>query len=113
MDIIWLGENSFKINDDIIDVLVNPNIKTLDKSSISENTLTVYTDESANSDTNQTNVDSPGEYEINNASIHGVANSIIKDQERSISTCSKIESRGLSVAVIGMIGSPFFFFLEV
>tara|TARA_Y100001970_G_C14108421_1_gene789458 strand:+ start:347 stop:946 length:600 start_codon:yes stop_codon:yes gene_type:complete len=106
MDIIWLGENSFKINDDIIDVLVNPNIKTLDKSSISENTLTVYTDESANSDTNQTKVNSPGEYEINNASIHGVANSIIKDQERSISTCYKIESRGLSVAVIGMIGSP-------
>ena len=27
MDITWLGENSFKINDEMIDVLVNPNTK--------------------------------------------------------------------------------------
>ena len=80
MDITWLGENSFKINDDIIDVLINPNTKTFDKSSISENTLIVDTDESNDIDTNQTKVNSPGEYEINSASIHGVANSIIKDQ---------------------------------
>tara|TARA_Y100001970_G_C14098113_1_gene783867 strand:+ start:451 stop:1050 length:600 start_codon:yes stop_codon:yes gene_type:complete len=106
MDITWLGENSFKINDDIIDVIVNPNIKTFDKSSISDNTLILYTDESSDLDFDQTKVNSPGEYEINNASIHGVANSIIKDQDKSISTCYRIESRGLSVAVIGMIGSP-------
>tara|TARA_Y100001935_G_C17244176_1_gene477355 strand:+ start:639 stop:1238 length:600 start_codon:yes stop_codon:yes gene_type:complete len=105
MDITWLGENSFKINDDIIDVLVNPNKNTFDKSSISESTLIVETDQSSDLDTNQTKVNSPGEYEINNASIHGVANSIVKDQDRSISTCYKIESRGLSIAVIGMIGS--------
>ena len=106
MDITWLGENTFKINDEIIDVLVNPNTKTFDKSLISENTLIVCTDPTDEIDSTQTKVESPGEYEINNASIHGVANSVLKDQDRSISTCYKIESRGLSVGVIGMIGSP-------
>ena len=103
MDITWLGENSFKINDELIDVLVNPKSKTLDKSSISENTIFVNTDSSDDIENKQTRVESPGEYEISNASIHGVANSVIKDQDRSISTCYRIESRGLSVAV--MIGS--------
>ena len=105
MDITWLGENSFKINDEIIDVLVNPKTKTIDKSSISENTIFVNTDSSDDIENNQTRVETPGEYEISNASIFGVANSVIKDQDRGISTCFRIESRGLSVAVIGMIGS--------
>ena len=105
MDISWLGQSSFRINDEIIDVLVNPE-DNIDKSSLSDNTLIVNTDNSENMTLNITKVDSPGEYEINNASIHGVANSVIKDQDRSISTCYRIESRGLSVAVIGMIGSP-------
>lgn len=105
MDITWLGENSFKINDEIIDVLVNPKTKTIDKSSISENTIFVNTDSSDDIENNQTRVETPGEYEISNASIFGVANSVIKDQDRAISTCYRIESRGLSVAVIGMIGS--------
>ena len=104
MDISWLGQSSFRINDEIIDVLVNPE-DNIDKSSLSDNTLIVNTDNSENMTLNITKVDSPGEYEINNASIHGVANSVIKDQDRSISTCYRIESRGLSVAVIGMIGS--------
>tara|TARA_B100000686_G_scaffold232442_1_gene240052 strand:- start:444 stop:1040 length:597 start_codon:yes stop_codon:yes gene_type:complete len=105
MDISWLGQSSFRINDEIIDVLVNPE-DNIDKSLLSDNTLIVNTDNSENMTLNITKVDSPGEYEINNASIHGVANSVIKDQDRSISTCYRIESRGLSVAVIGMIGSP-------
>ena len=105
MDITWLGENSFKINDEIIDVLVNPKTKTIDKSSISENTIFVNTDSSDDIENNQTRVETPGEYEISNASIFGVANSVINDQDRAISTCYRIESRGLSVAVIGMIGS--------
>ena len=105
MDISWLGQSSFRINDEIIDVLVNPE-DNIDKSLLSDNTLIVNTDNSENMTLNITKVDSPGEYEINNASIHGVANSVIKDQDRSISTCYRIESRGLSIAVIGMIGSP-------
>ena len=105
MDISWLGQSSFRINDEIIDVLVNPE-DNIDKSLLSDNTLIVNTDNSENITLNITQVDSPGEYEINNTSIHGVANSVIKDQDRSISTCYRIESRGLSVAVIGMIGSP-------
>ena len=105
MEITWLGQNSFKINDEIIDVLVNPKTKTIDKSSISENTIFVNTDSSDDIENNQTRVETPGEYEISNASIFGVANSVIKDQDRAISTCYRIESRGLSVAVIGMIGS--------
>ena len=105
MEITWLGQNSFKINDEIIDVLVNPKTKTIDKSSISENTIFVNTDSSDDIENNQTRVETPGEYEISNASIFGVANSVIKDQDRGISTCFRIESRGLSVAVIGMIGS--------
>ena len=105
MDISWLGQSSFRINDEIIDVLVNPD-DNIDKSLLSDNTLIVNTDNSENITLNITQVDSPGEYEINNTSIHGVANSVIKDQDRSISTCYRIESRGLSVAVIGMIGSP-------
>ena len=104
MDISWLGQSSFRINDEIIDVLVNPE-DNIDKSLLSDNTLIVNTDNSENITLNITQVDSPGEYEINNTSIHGVANSVIKDKDRSISTCYRIESRGLSVAVIGMIGS--------
>ena len=57
MDITWLGENTFKINDEIIDVLINPNTKTFDKSLISENTLIVCTDPTDEIDSTQTKVE--------------------------------------------------------
>ncbi|MDC0253001.1 MBL fold metallo-hydrolase [Chloroflexi bacterium] len=107
MDITWLGENSFKINDEIINIIVNPSNKTIDPSTFTEETVLVFTDADNKYDTKHTKVDSPGEYEIHNASIHGVANSVVKDDSRSISTCYRIESRGISIAVIGTIGSPF------
>ena len=104
MDITWLGDNSFKISDEIIDVVVNPT-KNFDSSLLSDKTVIVCTESENQYESKTSKVQTPGEYEINDASIHGVANSIIKDQDRSISTCYRIESRGLSVAVIGMIGS--------
>ena len=107
MDISWLGDNSFRINDDVIDVIVNPNNKTVEQSTLTDNTVIVNTDLSNDFDTKLPEIDTPGEYEINGVSNHGVANSVIKDQNRSISTCFRIESRGLSVAVIGIIGSSF------
>tara|TARA_Y100000817_G_C16845336_1_gene539824 strand:+ start:662 stop:1261 length:600 start_codon:yes stop_codon:yes gene_type:complete len=107
MDITWLGKNSFKINDELIDVIVNPTNETFDESNATDNTVLINTDISDLFESQITKVDSPGEYELNNTSIHGVANSVTKDNQRSISTCYRIESRGLSVAVIGMIGSPF------
>ena len=106
MDITWLGKNSFKINDELIDVIVNPTNETFDESNATDNTVLINTDISDLYESQITKVDSPGEYELNNTSIHGVANSVTKDNQRSISTCYRIESRGLSVAVIGMIGSP-------
>lgn len=107
MDINWLGENSFKINDGIIDIFVNPTSETVPKESLTDDTVLICTEPNNDFQTKLVKVDSPGEYEINNASIHGVANSVIKEQDRFISTCYRIESRGLSIAVIGMIGSPF------
>ena len=104
MEITWLGDNSFKITDEIIDVVVNPT-KNFDSSLLSDKTVIVCTESENQYESKTSKVQTPGEYEINDASIHGVANSIIKDQDRSISTCYRIESRGLSVAVIGMIGS--------
>jgi hypothetical protein len=107
MDITWLGENSFKINDGIIHIFVNPTSETVPKESLTDDTVLIFTEPNNDFQTKLVKVDSPGEYEINNASIHGVANSVIKEQDRFISTCYRIESRGLSIAVIGMIGSPF------
>mgnify|MGYP001462935560 CR=1 FL=1 len=107
MDITWLGDNSFKINDGVIDVIINPSIKTVDDNIITESTVMLCTELNNDYKTELTKLDSPGEFEINNASIHGVANSVMKEQDRFISTCYRIESRGLSIAVIGMIGSPF------
>jgi len=107
MDITWLGENSFKINDEIINVIVNPSKKNVDSSILTDETVFLCTEPLNEYETKLTKVETPGEYEINNTSIHGVANSVIKEQDRSISTCYRIESRGLSVAIIGMIGSPF------
>ncbi len=107
MDITWLGENSFKINDEIINVIVNPSKKNVDSSILTDETVFLCTESLNDYETKLTKVETPGEYEINNTSIHGVANSVIKEQDRSISTCYRIESRGLSVAIIGMIGSPF------
>jgi len=107
MDITWLGDNSFKISDEIVDLIVNPSNKTVDESLLSDKTVLICTEEENNFDTKLTKVDSPGEYEINDASIHGVANGITKEEKKSISTCYRVESRGLSVAVIGMIGSSF------
>jgi len=107
MDITWLGENSFKINDEIINVIVNPSKKNVDSSILTDQTVFLCTESLNDYETKLTKVETPGEYEINNTSIHGVANSVIKEQDRSISTCYRIESRGLSVAIIGMIGSPF------
>ena len=71
MDITWLGENSFKINDEIINIIVNPSNKTIDPSTFTEETVLVFTDTDNKYDTKHTKVDSPGEYEIHNASIHG------------------------------------------
>tara|TARA_B100000674_G_C37946328_1_gene965090 strand:- start:808 stop:1404 length:597 start_codon:yes stop_codon:yes gene_type:complete len=105
MDITWLGDNSFKISDEIIDVVVNP-AKNLESSLISDKTVIVCTESGNQYESKTSKVETPGEYEINDASIHGVANSVIKDDNKSISTCYRIESRGLSIAVIGMIGSP-------
>ena len=107
MDITWLGDNSFKISDEIVDLIVNPSNKTVDESLLSDKTVLICTEEENDFDTKLTKVDSPGEYEINDASIHGVANGITKEEKKSISTCYRVESRGLSVAVIGMIGSSF------
>ena len=107
MDITWLGDNSFKINDEIINLIVNPSNKTVDPSLVTENTVFLCTESENDYNTKLSKVDSPGEYEINDASIHGVANAIRKDDARFISTCYRIESRGLSVAIVGMIGSPF------
>ena len=45
MDISWLGQSSFRINDEIIDILVNPE-DNIDKSLLSDNTLIVNTDNS-------------------------------------------------------------------
>ena len=105
MDITWLGDNSFKISDEIIDVVVNP-AKNFESSLISDKTVIVCTEKGNQYESKTSKVETPGEYEINDASIHGVANSVIKDDNKSISTCYRIESRGLSIAVIGMIGSP-------
>jgi hypothetical protein len=107
MDISWLGKNSYRISDELVDVIVNPDNNDIDTSSFTENTVLISTDKDKDFATSLTLVDSPGEYEVNNLSIFGVANGIVNDQSKRISTCYKLESRGLSVAVIGMIGSSF------
>ena len=86
MDITWLGDYSFRINDEIINVIVNPTDKTIDSSLLTDETVIINTDPFYDYETKLSKVESPGEYEINNVSIHGVANSVLKDQDRSIST---------------------------
>ena len=44
MDISWLGENSFLISDEIVNVIVNPNSANLDTSIINENTVFISTE---------------------------------------------------------------------
>ena len=105
MDISWLGEKSFLISDEIINVIVNPNGANFDSSIINENTVFVSTDVNSSYSTDSPIVDSPGEYEINNVSITGVANGMVKSDEKMITNCFKLESRGLSIAIIGDIGT--------
>tara|TARA_B100001029_G_scaffold158584_1_gene145354 strand:+ start:222 stop:821 length:600 start_codon:yes stop_codon:yes gene_type:complete len=107
MDITWLGENSFLISDEIINVIVNPKVSNFDSSIINENTVFISTEINSSYSTDSPIVDSPGEYEINNVSITGVANGIVKSDEKMITTCYKVESRGLSIAIIGDIGAQF------
>tara|TARA_Y100000768_G_scaffold386351_1_gene374556 strand:+ start:1126 stop:1725 length:600 start_codon:yes stop_codon:yes gene_type:complete len=107
MDITWLGDKSFTISDELINVIVNPTDSTVDSSIINDDTVLIYTEQGLEYNSKLTTVNSPGEYEINNASIHGVANAVTSNDNRSISTCYRIESRGLSIAVVGMIGSAF------
>jgi len=107
MDITWLGDKSFTISDELINVIVNPTDSTVDSSIITDDTVLIYTEQGLEYNSKLTTVNSPGEYEINNASIHGVANAVTTNDNRSISTCYRIESRGLSIAVVGMIGSAF------
>jgi hypothetical protein len=107
MDIAWLGKKSFRISDELVDVIINPDNNDIDSSTFTENTVFISTDANREFQSSLTVVDSPGEYEVNNLSIFGVANAIVNDQSKRISTCYKLESRGLSVAVIGMIGSSF------
>ena len=107
MDIALLGKKSFRISDELVDVIINPDNNDIDSSTFTENTVLISTDANREFQSSLTVVDSPGEYEVNNLSIFGVANAIVNDQSKRISTCYKLESRGLSVAVIGMIGSSF------
>ncbi len=104
MDISWLGNNTFLITDEIINVVVNPD-KNLDSSIFNENTVFISTEPNTDYSTDSPIVDSPGEYEINNVSITGVANGIVKSDQKIITTCYKLESRGLSIAIIGDIGA--------
>ena len=105
MDISWLGKNSFLISDEIINVIVNPNGANFDSSIINENTVFISTEVNTDYSTDSPVVDSPGEYEINNVSITGVANGMVKSDEKMISISYKLESRGLSIAIIGDIGA--------
>ena len=105
MDISWLGEKSFLVSDEIINVIVNPNSSNLDASIINENTVFISTELNTSYSTDSPIVDSPGEYEINNVSITGVANGMVKSDEKMLTTCYKLESRGLSIAIIGYIGT--------
>ena len=105
MDISWLGEKSFLISDEIISVIVNPIGSNFDSNIINENTLFISTQVNTSYSTDSPIVDSPGEYEINNVSITGVANGMVKSDEKFITTCYKLESRGLSIAIIGDIGT--------
>ena len=82
MDITWLGDNSFKINDGLIDVIINPSNETVDENTLTEDTVMLCTDLNNDYQTKLTKVDSPGEFEINNASIHGIANAIRTDDDR-------------------------------
>ena len=107
MDISWLGNKSFMISDEIISVVVNPNDSILSSSEINENTVIISTNSSDSLSSDLPIVDSPGEYEVNNVSIIGIANAIVKPDEKMITTCYKLESRGLSVVIIGDIGTPF------
>ena len=106
-DISWLGNKSFMISDEIISVVVNPNDSILSSSEINENTVIISTNSSDSLSSDLPIVDSPGEYEVNNVSIIGIANAIVKPDEKMITTCYKLESRGLSVVIIGDIGTPF------
>ena len=105
MDISWLGKKTFLISDEIINVIVNPDGANFDSSIINENTVFVSTDVNSSYSTDSPIVDSPGEYEINNVSITGVANGMVKSDEKIITTCYKLESRRLSIAIIGNIGT--------
>tara|TARA_S200000501_G_C20424489_1_gene569474 strand:+ start:33 stop:632 length:600 start_codon:yes stop_codon:yes gene_type:complete len=105
MDISWLGEKTFLISDEIINVIVNPDGANFDSSIINENTVFVSTDVNSSYSTDSPIVDSPGEFEINNVSITGVANGMVKSDEKMISISYKLESRGLSIAIIGDIGT--------
>ena len=107
MDITWLGNNSFFISDELVSIVVNPDDSILSSSLINENSVVIATESQSSYSTNFPVVDSPGEYEVNNLSIFGVANGILKSSEKLVSTCFKLESRGLSVAVVGNIGGPF------
>ena len=60
MDISWLGENTFLISDEIINVIVNPNDINLDTSIINENTVFISTELNSSYSTDSPIVDSPG-----------------------------------------------------
>ena len=107
MDISWIGKNTFLISDEIINVLVNPSDSSLDSSNLNENTVIVSTELNSTSLQDFPIVDSPGEYEVNNVSITGVANAVVKSDQKTITTCFKLESRGLSIVIMGNIGTPF------
>ena len=44
MDISWLGKNSYRISDELVDVIVNPDNNDIDTSSFTENTVLISTD---------------------------------------------------------------------
>ena len=107
MEISWLGNKSFLVTDEVINVFINPDESTIDPSLLNDSTVFISTEINDSYSGKFPLIDSPGEYEINNVSITGIANGIVKADNKMITTCFKLESRGLSLVVVGDIGTSF------
>ena len=107
MEISWLGNKSFLVTDEIINVFINADESKIDPSLLNDSTVFISTEINDSYSGKFPLIDSPGEYEINNVSITGIANGIVKADNKVITTCFKLESRGLSLVVVGDIGTSF------
>lgn len=107
MDIEYKGGNCVIVSVKKTTIVVDPKLSMLGlKDAVSKDDVVVATQSDFLVPTDEVAVDQPGEYEVKNVSIRGVAAKRMIDASGMLATMYRIATNDFAVAVIGHVDAP-------